>query len=102
MLLAYLAELYDAIRDRNELRVHVLLRGPEAGRIPAAVREEALVMVRLPAASMRAPMQLLMFLHRMEQLALDEGPQDDHGESASFHDPDQLEIPLTRESGGER
>lgn len=101
MLLAYLAELYDAIRDRNELRVHVLLRAVDAGRIPTAVREEALVMVRLPAASMRAPMQLLMLLHRMEQLALDEGGQDEH-EAPSFHDPDQLEIPLTRASGGER
>ncbi len=102
MLLAYLAELYDAVRDRNELRVHVLLRASEAGRIPAAVREEALVMVRLPAVSMRAPMQLLTFLHRMEQLMLEDDARDERTEAASFHDPDQLDLPLPRVSGGER
>lgn len=102
MLLAYLAELYDAIRDRNELRVHLLLRAPEARRVPVEVRDEALVMVRLPAASMRAPMQLLTFLHRMEQLALDEESRSDGPDESSYQDPDQLDLPLSLVSGGGR
>lgn len=102
MLLAYLAELYDAIRDRNELRVHLLLRAPESRRIPVEVRDEAFVMVRLPAASMRAPMQLLMFLHRMERLALDEEARDERSDEPYYRDPDQLDLPLPLASGGER
>ena len=92
MVLDYLARLYEAIRARNELRVHALLREPESLWIPREVREEAIVMVRLPAASMRAPMQLLMFLHRMEQLTLLEPVEDEN--APRYRDPNQLDLPL--------
>jgi hypothetical protein len=94
MILSYLAELYEAIRTRNELRVHALLRAPEARGIPVAVREEAIAMVRLPAASLRAPMQLFMHLHRMEQLESGAEAMDEREESRDARDPDQLDLPL--------
>lgn len=101
MLLAYLADLYEAIQDRNELRVHLLLRAPVAGSIPVGVRDEALALVRLPMSSTRAPMQLFMFMHRMEQLILDDEPEEEV-EEPPFQDPDQLPLPLPLVSGGER
>jgi hypothetical protein len=94
MVLAYLAELYDAIRQRNELRVHALLRSPDARRIPPAVREEAIAMVRLPAASLRAPMHLLMCLHRLEQLSDAEEADGGTDDDRPAPDPDQLDLPL--------
>ena len=81
----------------------VLDKTEAATVIPAtAVREEALAMVRLPAASMRAPMQLLMYLHRMEQLILEDEAPDDAADASPPHDPDQLDLPLPLVSGGER
>jgi hypothetical protein len=94
MILSYLAELYEAIRTRNELRVHALLRAPESRRIPPVVREEAIAMARQPAASLRAPMQLLMYLHRMEQLASDANEPDGAEDARPASDPDQLDLPL--------
>ncbi len=94
MLLSYLAELYEAIRTRNEIRVHALLRAPEARRIPPGVREEAIAMVRLPTASLRAPMQLFTYLHRMEQLESGDEAIDVRDETRLSPDPDQLDLPL--------
>jgi hypothetical protein len=93
MILSYLAELYEAIRTRNEIRVHALLRAPEARRIPPTVREEAVAMVRLPEASLRAPMQLFTYLHRMEQLE-STGEEPEERETHAAPDPDQLDLPL--------
>ena len=98
MHLSFLVDLYDAVRARNEIRVHLLLRAPEARRLPAEVREEALAMLRLPAASLRAPMQLLVFLHRMERLHEADVERDDAPRPTP--DPAQLDLPLVSGRGG--
>ena len=96
-LLEHVLELHEAVRSRNELRVHALLRAPEAAWIPRIVRDEAIGMARLPAGSLRAPVQLFMFLHRLEALAPDVALAADDAADAAARagDPDQLALPLT-------
>ena len=75
-LLVIAERLHDAIVSRDEAMVHALLDMASASSLPREVREEALVMVALPAASLRAPMQLLQFHHRMTQLMRDDAADD--------------------------
>ncbi|MBA3889950.1 MAG: hypothetical protein H0X64_05420 [Gemmatimonadaceae bacterium] len=86
-LLGITERLHDAIMARDEDMVHALLDMPSASSLPRKVREEALVVMALPATSMRAPIQLLQFHHRMSELMRD----DDAGEALP-----QLEMPFGR------
>lgn len=86
-LLVVAERLHDAIMSRDESMVRALLDMASASSLPREVREEALVIVALPATSLRAPIQLLQFHHRMTQLM-----RDDSVDEAL----PQLEIPLGR------
>jgi hypothetical protein len=67
--LAYLDEIEHALLARDALRLTSLLRKRTASHLPRAVREELLMLSRAPRESYRAPVQLLRFRHRMQQLA---------------------------------
>jgi hypothetical protein len=67
-LSAYLDELEAALVARNSLRVTALLRRRIAAHIPREVREELMVLSRLPRNSHRAPIQFYRFEHRVAQL----------------------------------
>lgn len=71
-LLVIAERLHDAIMARDAAMVQALLDTASASSLPRDVREEALVLVALPATSMRAPMQLLQFHHRMTELMRDD------------------------------
>lgn len=70
-LLVVAEQLLDAIGARDPDVVRALLESAVASSVPREVREEALTIVALPAASYRAPMQLLQFHHRLTQLLRD-------------------------------
>jgi hypothetical protein len=71
-LIAYLDALYRAAMARDGGALAALLLEPLASHVPREVREEALAIVVLPAASLRAPIQLLQFRQRMLQLEVEE------------------------------
>lgn len=68
-LSAYLDELEAALVARNSLRVTALLRRRIAAHIPREVREELMVLSRLPRNSHRAPIQFYRFEHRISELS---------------------------------
>lgn len=70
-LLVVAEQLLDAISARDDGVVRALLESAVASSIPREVREEALTIVALPAASYRAPMQLLRLHHRLTHLLRD-------------------------------
>jgi hypothetical protein len=77
-------ELLAAIQERDQQAVWDLLDEAATLRcIPREVREEALVMVRLPKASVRAPMKLYLYHEQLRRL--DEEP-------TGWTDPDQLDL----------
>lgn len=75
-LLVIVERLHDAITSRDEATVRALLDMASASSVPRDVREEALVLVGLPTTSLRAPMQLLQFHHRLTQLMRDDAADD--------------------------
>lgn len=93
--LAVLAErLHDAVMLRDLALVEALLEAREASRLPREVREEALAVVRRPAGSYRAPMQLLRFHHRMLELAQGVLPGDVRAMPAADDGPVRREAPV--------
>jgi hypothetical protein len=68
-LLLFLESLYHAVILRDERAIQAMLSRPYAMHLPREVREEALAHATLPSASLRAPIKLLRFRHRMAQLA---------------------------------
>lgn len=75
-LLVIAERLHDAIMAREAAVVRALLETRSAASLPREVREEALGIVALPAESLRAPIQLLQFHHRMTQLMRDRDVED--------------------------
>jgi hypothetical protein len=71
-LIAYLDALYRAAMARDVEDLAALLLEPIASHVPREVREEALAIVALPDASLRAPIQLLQFRQRTLQLEVEE------------------------------
>ena len=67
--LAYLEEIEEAVLAREALRITALLRKRTATHLPREVREELLVLSRMPRESLRAPVRFLQFQHRMLQVA---------------------------------
>jgi hypothetical protein len=89
-LLALLDELVVAIEQRDLQAVWDVLDEGDACRcFPPAVREEALVIARLPATAFRPPARLYRYYHMLAKLA-DEPVEHEV-------DPDQLPIPLPGE-----
>lgn len=86
-LLELLDALLAAVGQRDLARVWRVLDEDDAIRwFPPGVREEALTFVRLPPASLRAPLRLYRFHHQLTQLAdepLEQG-----------EDPSQLTLDL--------
>jgi hypothetical protein len=101
LTLAYAQELYEAVRSRDEARVRYLIETARASWIPREVREEALATARLPLKSYRAPIYLLTYIRRLEQLllydpgtlaVLDGGAGAVEDAAAATPDPAQLEL----------
>ena len=92
--LVYVADLYDAICRRDQQGVRFLIEAARASWIPREVREEALAIVQLPSESFRAPILLLMYMRKLEELTVWEGDTTDSEESESAEpvDPAQLEL----------
>jgi hypothetical protein len=67
--LKYLEEIEQAVMRREAMRITALLRKRTATHLPREVREELLLLSRMPRESLRAPIQFLRFQHRMTQLA---------------------------------
>lgn len=78
-LLVIAERLYDAIASRDVDLVQALLDSGAASSLPRQVREEALAVVALPAASRRVPMALLRYHHRLTELA-----RSDHDPGEAF------------------
>jgi hypothetical protein len=74
---AYLDCLHDAVIGRDTDGVRRLLELPLSARLPRQVIEESLSMLREPAGSFRAPIELLRFYHRTRQLSDDAATDDD-------------------------
>jgi hypothetical protein len=68
--LRYLALIEEALARREPLQITALLRKRTATHLPREVREELLMLSRLPRETLRAPVQFLRFQHRMTQLAI--------------------------------
>jgi hypothetical protein len=68
--LRYLALIEEALGRREPLQITALLRKRTATHLPREVREELLMLSRLPRETLRAPVQFLRFQHRMTQLAI--------------------------------
>jgi hypothetical protein len=68
--LRYLALIEEALARREALQITALLRKRTATHLPREVREELLMLSRLPRETLRAPVQFLRFQHRMTQLAI--------------------------------
>ena len=68
--LRYLALIEEALAHREPLQITALLRKRTATHLPREVREELLMLSRLPRETLRAPVQFLRFQHRMTQLAI--------------------------------
>jgi hypothetical protein len=56
--------------------IEALLKHPLAARMPPSVRAEAAAFMRLPAGSLRAPIETLQYCHRMAHLIAAEGSAD--------------------------
>jgi hypothetical protein len=89
-ILLFLESLYHAVIVRDERLIRSLLSRPYAMHLPREVREEALAHASLPSSSLRAPIRLLRFRHRMAQLVYHD---------AAFVDT-QLELPLDAPDAG--
>jgi len=89
-ILLFLESLYHAVIVRDERLIRSLLSRPYAMHLPREVREEALAHASLPSSSLRAPIRLLRFRHRMSQLVYHD---------AAFVDT-QLELPLDAPDAG--
>jgi hypothetical protein len=86
-LLDLLDALIVAMERRDAQAVWDLLDEEDAVRsFPAGVRQEALMMVRLPRGSLRAPIRSYEFYHQLQQLADEPMPQ--------LADPRQLSLDL--------
>lgn len=86
-LLDLLDALVIAMERRDAQAVWDLLDEDDAVRsFPAGVRQEALMMVRLPRGSFRAPVRTYEFYHQLQQLADEPMPQ--------VADPRQLSLDL--------
>jgi hypothetical protein len=70
IFLAYLAEIEQAILNRNWAQLGALLRKRRSSHLPREVREELVLVSRASRDSFRAPVRFLRFQHRMMQLAL--------------------------------
>jgi hypothetical protein len=91
-LLDLLDALIAAMERRDGQAVWDLLDEEDVVRsFPAGVRQEALLMVRLPRGSLRAPIRAYEFYHQLQQLADEPMPQVD--------DPRQLSLDLTSFAG---
>jgi hypothetical protein len=94
-LLDLLDALIAAMERRDVQAVWDLLDEEDAVRsFPAGLRQEALMMARLPRGSMRAPIRAYEFYHQLQQLADEPMPQ--------LGDPRQLTLDFTplAEDGG--
>jgi hypothetical protein len=86
-LLDLLDALIIAMERRDEQAVWDLLDEEDVVRnFPSGVRQEALMMSRLPAGSLRAPIRAYEFYHQLQQLA--DEPM------AQITDPRQLSLDL--------
>ena len=82
-LLRYVASLVTAVIDRDLLAIRALLGRAVSSHLPREVREEVVAQLKQPRSSLRAPIRLLEYQHRLKQLA------------ATEHDAEpQLELPL--------
>ena len=82
-LLRYVATLVVAVIDRDLLAIRALLGRAQSSHLPRDVRDEVTAQLRQPRSSLRAPILLLEYQHRLKQLA------------AAEHDSEpQLELPL--------
>jgi hypothetical protein len=87
-LLDLLDALIIAMERRDEQAVWDLLDEEDVVRsFPAGVRQEALMMSRLPHGSLRAPIRAYQFYHQLQQLADEPMPQ--------VADPRQFTLELT-------
>jgi hypothetical protein len=87
-LLDLLDALIAAMERRDVQAVWDLLDEEDAVRsFPAGLRQEALVMARLPRGSLRAPIRAYEFYHQLQQLADEPMPQ--------LGDPRQLSLDFT-------
>ena len=86
-LLDLLDALIAAMERRDVEAVWELLDTEDAVRsFPAGLRQEALMMARLPRGSLRAPIRAYEFYHQLQQLADEPMPQ--------VGDPQQLSLDL--------
>jgi hypothetical protein len=91
--LVYVADLYDAICRRDEQGVRFLIEAARASWIPREVREEALAIAQLPRESFRAPILLLMYMRKLEELTVWDGESEGSGsDEIESGDPAQLEL----------
>jgi hypothetical protein len=89
-LLDLLDSLIMAMERRDEQTVWDLLDEEDVVRsFPSGVRQEALMMSRLPRGSLRAPIRAYEFYHQLQQLADEPMPQlaDPRQLSLDFADP---------------
>ena len=111
-MLAWLDLLRDGVAARDQMRIWELLGHREARLAPRALLEEALALARAPAASVRAPVELLRYAWVVERLAeageampglapsvdADEEPAASHGSPSVV----QLEFAWPRRAGAAR
>jgi hypothetical protein len=91
-LLDLLDALIIAMERRDVQAVWDLLDEEDAVRsFPTGIRQEALMMVRLPHGSLRAPIRAYEFHHQLQQLADEPMPQ--------AGDPHQLSLELATPAG---
>ncbi|MHB0948538.1 MAG: hypothetical protein ACYC4J_05685 [Gemmatimonadaceae bacterium] len=64
--------LLQAMVWRDASRIRTLVGSPAAGRLPREVREEALSLATEAPASLRAPMQTLLYERRLFELLREE------------------------------
>jgi hypothetical protein len=94
-LLDLLDALIVAMERRDVQAVRDLLDEEDVVRsFPSGVRQEALVMSRLPRGSVRAPIRAYEFYHQLQQLADEPTPQ--------LADPGQLSLDLASRRSGAR
>lgn len=86
-LLELLDSLIVAMERRDQQAVIAVLDDEEAERwFPSGLREEALVIARLPATALRAPMRVYRYYHQLQQLGTEA--------IELTHDPRQLSLDL--------
>lgn len=66
------AALLQAMAWRDASRIRALVESPAGGRLPREVREEALTLANEAPASLRAPMQTLLYERRLFELLREE------------------------------